>query len=1493
MTVSVVVATRNAERTLRRCLESVRGQTYPDLEIVVVDNGSEDGTVAVAHELADVVLLGGSERSAQRNAGARASSGDVVMFVDADMVLEPGVVRDAVDRLAPADARGVVVPERSFGDGFWSRCKALEKQLALGDPAVEAARVFRRQDFIATEGYDETLVACEDWDLADRIVPDGAPERTDASIWHDEGRLRLGTTFSKKRYYGRWVSQWMRTAPEHRRRRSLRAAWPRLWRHPFTAAGLVAMKLVETIGFALGMFDAARGRQVEPRRRPADVDDVTPASVRRGIALAALVGATAVQSWFAFGAFVSSGDNGPWMRTLHGVTRSWGDSLAGTGSSAYPSAGLVEAALHDAVTFVGLSDTFGQRLWYTLVVAGCAAAVAWCAAAFTVRTAAVAVAGGAAVLAPFHVTTLPNVLPLVAVASFALVGGLAARLAQGRPVAAASAALVAVWVSPLAKNPPLLALFGAWTVVAAVAAVAVRGRGALRPLVASGGWFAAGSLFWLVPLVIHYGLGTPGLAIVAQTDVDAWSWTQRNSGPANVVTQVASWVWGDPDILPATATLAVAPWTFLRWGLPLLAVAGVVLARQRRLAFTLGATLAGLVVLGVGLNAPFAVVNRALLDHVPGFWLFRQPMSKFGVGIVLVEAILAGLAVDGLLHRGATWRPNVRRGAHAVAAVAVAAAVAFAHPLYTGTVIPGQRGGRDALPPARVEVPESWREAGRWLDDAPLDGSVMVLPLSEYYQRGTTWGYYGVDDLLWRVTKRRALYLLPGGYYEPAGASPELMTALEDAVRLGDRPGTQRLMESLGVAYLAIRTDFTRTAGRTFADGDELVAAARDNDGLRPERSFEHVSVFSARRAGGDARGDARGDAPRTLDVAADTTDERLADVVAATPAGTRLVPDDGRPGAATAWSPSSGEATHVFPNVAGDHLVAARPRSLPVWRASGIERDGRHGVTIWLGSTMAVDGEQMLDVRPVQLWSATRPTALLVGGSLVELGPEPVVFEAPGGADVRLLVDGSPVDVGVAAGELGNCHNTTGASLADAGITMRDAWGGVTLEAASGSACLSLPLPVVDSPVGVPMWRVRGDYDRTSGATTRVCVWLPRETACALGTPGATAAPSGSFDFVASPARGEDADGASLVLYADHPAGAPPATTTFTSFSAAPVVAADDAAAAAALPRIETATRTVHLADGETAFTADAALSLDLLRDVAPNVGDCHAYDDAPASRTQLAARRLDDAGGRSVELRARRHSACVHGVVEAPTNLRHLTVEFEHRTVSGRVARWCLMGPDSTCVAGGPLPREDGWTEFRRDVTLPVRDRFDRAAAGPLRLYLYADGAGPDVVTNGTTVTQYRAMAVRPTYPIVAVAAPVREPGDATVVSTGDRSRSIDGSGAVVVRLDETFSPQWRLDGLPAGASARHVPVDGWANGWIVDGLDGPRTQISFRYPADLATSIAVWSVAGVVVAAVASLLHRRSRRGGSVAVLEIVPDAGPGATPPDPTPAADRSS
>ena len=261
MKISFVVPTRNSVRTLDACLASLRAQTHPDVEVLVVDNGSTDGTVEVAGRHADQVLQWGPERSAQRNHGTHRSTGDVVVFIDSDMVLEPHVAASIDERFtAEPDTGALVIPERSFGVGFLARCREMEKLLYVGDPAVESPRAYRRELIERIGGWNEDLTAAEDWDLADRTRPVATIGRVPAWIWHDEGQIRLRATFAKKRYYGRWIDQYVRmnadTSGSKFARTALLRQPARLLRHPVLTAGLATLKLTEAAGLAFGIRDS-------------------------------------------------------------------------------------------------------------------------------------------------------------------------------------------------------------------------------------------------------------------------------------------------------------------------------------------------------------------------------------------------------------------------------------------------------------------------------------------------------------------------------------------------------------------------------------------------------------------------------------------------------------------------------------------------------------------------------------------------------------------------------------------------------------------------------------------------------------------------------------------------------------------------------------------------------------------------------------------------------------------------------------------------------------------------------------------------------------------------------------------------------------------------------------------------------------------------------------------------------------------------------------
>lgn len=244
----VVVPTRNSGSTLQACLLSLRGQSFPSL-VVVVDNFSKDDTVAIACEHADVVAVSGPERSAQRNLGAALTASPILGFIDSDMVVSADVVQQAASALR-SGAGGIVVPEHSFGEGFWADVRRFERSFYQGSDTVEAARFFRRDVFESVGGFDEGMEpGPEDWDLTIRVRKVAAVTRISAEIAHDEGQPTFWTACAKKAYYAPGLRTFARkhgsASLSVLDRPYLRRPWMIFAHGPRLGLGLVSLKAGE------------------------------------------------------------------------------------------------------------------------------------------------------------------------------------------------------------------------------------------------------------------------------------------------------------------------------------------------------------------------------------------------------------------------------------------------------------------------------------------------------------------------------------------------------------------------------------------------------------------------------------------------------------------------------------------------------------------------------------------------------------------------------------------------------------------------------------------------------------------------------------------------------------------------------------------------------------------------------------------------------------------------------------------------------------------------------------------------------------------------------------------------------------------------------------------------------------------------------------------------------------------------------------------------
>lgn len=267
--VTVVVPTRDVGRTLERCLASIRAQSWPEIELVVIDNFSSDDTFAVAQRLADVAIQAGPERSAQRNLGIELASGAYILWIDADMVLTPRVVEDAVTAAEERGATAIFIPEVTVGSGFWTACRALERRCYVGVELIEAPRLIRTDFFDTHAGFRAELSGQEDAELRMRILAAGLPTaHIDTYILHDEGHLTLPFILRKRYYYGQSLPEYGQSQPgaiAAQGRATLRAmasGLPILAGQPAHAVALVGLRAAEAVAYAAG---AARASWVARR----------------------------------------------------------------------------------------------------------------------------------------------------------------------------------------------------------------------------------------------------------------------------------------------------------------------------------------------------------------------------------------------------------------------------------------------------------------------------------------------------------------------------------------------------------------------------------------------------------------------------------------------------------------------------------------------------------------------------------------------------------------------------------------------------------------------------------------------------------------------------------------------------------------------------------------------------------------------------------------------------------------------------------------------------------------------------------------------------------------------------------------------------------------------------------------------------------------------------------------------------------------------------
>lgn len=176
--VSFIITTRNEEAYIRSTILSILNQTAKvDKEIILVDAISTDKTVEIARTLVNKLVIEKSNISQGKNIGAKLSSGDILVFLNADVILEKEWLEKILRYFTSKNTvavHGLIKPrEKSLRARIfvllWNLLISFSSKIKIVHVSGESTLAVKREVFFRVGGFREDLSAFEDIDIGLRI----------------------------------------------------------------------------------------------------------------------------------------------------------------------------------------------------------------------------------------------------------------------------------------------------------------------------------------------------------------------------------------------------------------------------------------------------------------------------------------------------------------------------------------------------------------------------------------------------------------------------------------------------------------------------------------------------------------------------------------------------------------------------------------------------------------------------------------------------------------------------------------------------------------------------------------------------------------------------------------------------------------------------------------------------------------------------------------------------------------------------------------------------------------------------------------------------------------------------------------------------------------------------------------------------------------------------------------------------------------------------
>ncbi len=352
-------------------------------------------------------------------------------------------------------------------------------------------------------------------------------------------------------------------------------------------------------------------------------------------------------------------------------------------------------------------------------------------------------------------------------------------------------------------------------------------------------WLADGYLL----LRGYVSNGTGGLA----SSVDNWGAVSQRSSILNMFWLNSTWAWDAyfPYSVDYRTPLLLAV-VFM----PTLLAFSALLNRAipRYIVFPTSIIALITLFLSTGQHQPWAAINLFLFHHVPLFWLFREPNTKFPAILLIAYAILVGYQAEWVVRLATR---AVRQRVKAIARIG--SALVFAgifllsgFPLVTGASV-GR--GYSATEKIGFAIPQYWYDLGQYLARGDVADGVLLLPNDDYYQMRYTWGYYGLDGVANEMIYNHVIPLGGELGYVSTTHNSSITGKVLRMLQSDSHRSIVPYLAALGTRYIVQRNDIDATEpNRHVATPSQVRAFLMAQHGIHFVRSFGLLDLYEVDR---------------------------------------------------------------------------------------------------------------------------------------------------------------------------------------------------------------------------------------------------------------------------------------------------------------------------------------------------------------------------------------------------------------------------------------------------------------------------------------------------------------------------------------------------------------------------------------------------------------------------------------------------------------------